>query len=169
MGIKIKGTGDQTVFTNSEEIAILNAVVKCASWGFPLDSKDLRTFVKTYLDEQGKNCSRFNDNLPGIDWVRGLLERHKNFVGLRLASNITITRASVSSEILTTYFNNLKDTVVNVPPTNIFNYDETNVSDNPGKSLVIYRRGTKYPEKPYQNHSKSATSIMIYGSTAINM
>ena len=47
-----------------------------------------------------------------------------------------------------------------MPLSNIVNYDETNLSDDPGKRKVIIRRGTKYPERVI-NSSKSSTSVMF--------
>jgi len=64
---------------------------------------------------------------------------------------------------LTEYFNNLEETLNEIPPSNIFNYDETNVGDDPGNRKLIYRRGVKYPEN-IVNHTKSCTTIMICGS-----
>lgn len=37
-----KVVGGQTVFSNEEEKSILNAVIKCGDWGFPLSLMDLR-------------------------------------------------------------------------------------------------------------------------------
>ena len=50
-------------------------------------------------------------------------------------------------------------TVENVPPNNIFNFDESNLSDDPCKKSAIFRRGVKYPEK-ILNHSKDSTTVM---------
>ena len=59
------------------------------------------------------------------------------------------------------YFSNinLEKTLAIIPPSNIMNYDETNLTDNLGKSKVVMKRGTKYPER-ILDHSKSAISIM---------
>lgn len=69
----------------------------------------------------------------------------------------------MSHESINAYFDNLTPVITNVPPLNIFNYDETNMSDDPGKNKGIYKRGVKYPEK-IMNFSKSATTIMVCGS-----
>jgi hypothetical protein len=45
---------------------------------------------------------------------------------------------------------------------NILNYDETNLTDDPGKYKVICRRGCKYPEK-ILNSSKVGISLMFAG------
>ena len=46
-----------------------------------------------------------------------------------------------------------------------FNYDESNLTDDPGKKKLLYRRGIKYPEK-VMNPNKSSTTIMLCGSAS---
>ncbi|XP_030754175.1 jerky protein homolog-like [Sitophilus oryzae] len=162
-GRNVKMAGGQSIFSHAEEIAILNAVVKCADWGFPLSMLELRMFAKSFLDQSGRKIKCFQNNLPGKDWVRSLLKRHNTSVAQRVSANINKERASISRDTINKYFDNLKETVKDIPPQNIFNYDETNVNDEPGKGKGIYRRGVKYPEK-IANHSKSATTIMVCGS-----
>ena len=69
----------------------------------------------------------------------------------------------MSRETVTKYFDNLADSIKDVVPANITNYDETNLADDPGRKKVILRRGTKYPER-VMNQSKSATSVMYAGT-----
>ena len=63
----------------------------------------------------------------------------------------------------TDYLKNLGSTIDERPPSNIFNLNETNLSDDSGISRFIFRRGVKYPER-IVNFSKSVTSIMMCGS-----
>ena len=63
------------------------------------------------------------------------------------------------------YIENLKELVKNLSAENIWNLDETNLTDDPGKRRVICRRGIKYPKKAC-NFSKSSTSLMMCGSAA---
>ncbi|KAJ8911226.1 hypothetical protein NQ315_014938 [Exocentrus adspersus] len=63
------------------------------------------------------------------------------------------------------YFENLSRSLVNVPPQNILNFDESNLTDDPGAKKCIFRRGIKYPER-VMNTSKSAISIMFAASAA---
>lgn len=44
--------GGQSAFSQAEEVAILNAVVKCADWGFPLSILELRMFAKSFLENR---------------------------------------------------------------------------------------------------------------------
>ena len=49
------------------------------------------------------------------------------------------TRAEVL-EIISACFNILKQSLNEIPAQNIFNYNETNVTDNPGIKTVFVRR-----------------------------
>lgn len=162
-GLHGRTHGGQPVFSHAEEVAILKAAATCAEWGFPLTILDLRMFAKSYLDKQGKVVDRFPNNLPGVEWALSVLKRHKNAYGQRIATNIKRSRAAVGRDSINKYFDNIEREVEGIPASNIFNYDESNLSDDPGKKKCIYRRGVKYPEK-VMNFSKSCTTVMICGS-----
>ncbi|KAE9542276.1 hypothetical protein AGLY_003403 [Aphis glycines] len=164
-GNHIKKTGSPTVFSDKDEMAFLTAAIKCGQWGFPLTLMDLRLIAKLFLDSKGIMVEKFSNNLPGRDWAQSMLNRHNNLACQRVATNIARNRAEVSPEIISEYFDNLQKVIENVSAQNIYNYDESNLQDNPGKLKMIFQRGTKYSER-IQNHSKSATSIMVCGSAA---
>ncbi len=50
-----------------------------------------------------------------------------------------------------------------VPPENILNYVEINISDDPGHENLIFKCGKKYPEHII-NYTKGSTSIMFCGT-----
>lgn len=159
---KHKGTiGHPTVFSKEEE-CFAQHLITLSDFGFPVDELDLRTFIKTYLDKQGKHEARFKDNVPGLEFVRSLLERH-NILTRRFSSNTNKARIAVNEELLTEYVEHLKVELEGIPPSQIWNYDETNLTDDPGKKKVICRRGSKYVEQ-FTNHSKVATSVMLCGN-----
>lgn len=107
---------------------------------------------------------QFQQNIPGYEWTKAFLKRHEELT-TRISSNIKKVRAKVSAVDIESYVENLKEVVDGVPSTHIFNYDETNLTDNPGNKKVICKRGAKYVEN-ICNHSKSATSIMMSGNAA---
>ncbi|XP_065652789.1 uncharacterized protein LOC136080108 [Hydra vulgaris] len=74
----------------------------------------------------------------------------------------------VNEEILKDYIQQLSKTVQNVPPSNIYNYDETNLSDDPGSKKCLVKRGNKYPAN-IRNTSKTSISIMISGNAAVEV
>ena len=100
--------------------------------------------------------------MPCNDWVRSFLKWRKSEIAERMCQNIKRNRAAVSPDIIEKYFENLTKTIKDVPPSNILNFDETNLTDDPGRKKVIMKRGTKYPER-IMNSIKSATSIMYAG------
>lgn len=156
----VKPHGGQPALNTNEESFIVSRIQICADWGYPLDAFTLRMLVKQYLDEIGKTVRRFKNNIPGRDWAYSFLRRHKKEISERFCQNIKRSRAAVSREVITEYFKLLEKELKDVPPQNILNYDETNLSDDPGRKKVIVRRGCKYPER-IMNSSKSSTSIMF--------
>lgn len=52
-----------------------------------------------------------------------------------------------------------------VLPQLIINYDETNMTDDPGKCKVITRRGCKHPKRILDS-SKSSVSVMFAGKAS---
>lgn len=52
-----------------------------------------------------------------------------------------------------------------IPPANIVNYDETNLSDDPGRKKCIFQRVTKYPERTVHS-SRSLTSKTFAGTAS---
>lgn len=164
-GLHIKKSGGQTAFSLEEEKQLIRCATICGEWGFPLSLTDLRQLAKNWLDSQGRTIEKFSNNLPGPDWVYSLLKRHKTELTQRLAANIKRARADVSRDVLNKYFDNLQETIEGIPASHVFNYDETNLQDDPGRKKLLYSRGVKYPERVC-NFTKTATSIMMCGSAS---
>jgi hypothetical protein len=64
-------------------------------------------------------------NTSGRDWVKKFLSRHKHLT-TRLTQNIKRNRAETNPDVITKYFEALKDSLAGVPAQNIANYNETN-------------------------------------------
>ena len=92
------------------------------------------------------------------------MRRHPE-ITVRFASNIKRKRAAIGADTINEYFDHLSKELEGVPPTNIWNYDETNLTDDPGNKRIITKRGMKYPERII-NSTKTATSLMFCGSAA---
>ena len=159
-GPNLKKHGGQTALSLEEEQLFVDRLKICGEWGCPIDTTTLRLLVKDFLDRRGKEVKRFKDNLPGRDFVESFIKRHKEQLAVRMCQNIKRSRAGVTPETINNYFDELTNELKDVPLSNIVNYDETNLSDDPGKRKVIIRRGTKYPERAI-NSSKSSTSVMF--------
>ena len=103
---------------------------------------DIRLLVKDYLDKKGVNDTKFKDNLPGEDWMRGFIRRHN--LTQRLADNVKPARAEISKEQVDLYFDELEETLRTIPVENIYNYDEINVTEGPGAKKVVCKRGLNH-------------------------
>ena len=156
-----KSVGRSLVFTDEEEQLFETRVALMCDWGFPIDFQDLRILISSYLRKKNRIVKRFASNVPGDDWIRGFIKRRK--LTNRLTSNIKRKRAEITKESLERYFTNIKTELEGVPAANVWNYDETNLTDDPGRKKAIMRRGTKYPERVI-NHSKVGFSIMFCGN-----
>ena len=154
--------GGQQKISAEWESEIASAIDTLVDWRVPLTGLEVRGLVKAFVDVVGLEHQLFkNDNLPGVDWLRGFLKR--NNMTLRTASNVTSARAKVSADTINSYFDELQKELEGIPPSNIFNYDETNLSDDPGSTKVVCRRGLRRVER-LMEHSHSSTSIMFCGS-----
>ncbi len=74
--------------------------------------------------------------------------------------NIKRSRAKVSPTDVKDFFERIRPNLVDIPPSHIFNYDETNFQDDPGSEEAFFAGGCKYPET-IKNHSKTSFSVMF--------
>ena len=149
-----------------EDIIVKRIEIMC-DWGFPLDGNDLKHIVQSYLNKIGVTEPRFKDNKPNNDFVFHFKHRHPELTE-RFAGNIKRSRAAVSHAVINDFFDNLEKELEGFSADDIYNYDETNLSDDPGRKKCLMKRGTKYPER-IMNHSKASTSIMFCGNAAGEM
>lgn len=159
---KMQPHGGQPALGDGVEKHLVDRLIVCGQWGYPLDRLDMRLIVKGYLDRRGMKVVKFENNMPGVEWANSFLKRHNDKLAKRMCQNIKRNRAAVSPNIVNEYFDNLDESLKDIPPSNIMNYDETNLSDDPGRKQVIMKRGTKYPER-IMNSTKSSTSLMYAG------
>ena len=159
LGKHTKHYGRPTALKKRDEEILAGVLDKLADWNFPVGNTEIKVMVKDLLDARGEVSNHFRNNTPGDDWVRNFKKR--NSCKTTAATNIKPSRAGVSADDIKQFFDNLEETLEgeNVPPSNIFNYDETNFKDEPGRQWVIVRRGRRRTEKVIEN-SKSQISVM---------
>ena len=113
--------------------------LKSSEFGFPVGAFELRCIMKGYSDKQGLMIPQFKNDIPGNDWVRSFLKKHKDLT-VRLSSNIKHKRAEVCSIMIVEYFIYITKELKNLSPENIWNYDKTNLDDDPCKKMIITKR-----------------------------
>lgn len=160
-GLHAKSYGGQKRLSTECENLIASAVKTLADWTIPMTGGEIRSLVKNYLDALNLPKEIFKDNMPGRDWLKGFMHRHR--LTKRVADNVYSSRAKINAEVVDSYFDHLEEELRGIPPSNIFNYDETNLTDDPGSVEVIVTRGRKRVER-IKEHSKQSTSIMFCGN-----
>lgn len=153
-------SGNHTALLAGEERALAENMATLGDFGLAFDQEELRSFVKDHLDKMQRSIPQFKNNRPGIDWVYGFMKRHSDLLSNRHCQNISRKRAAVSETIVSAYFANLEASISGIDPEFIINYDETNLTDDPKTKLMIFRKGSKHPER-IMNTTKSSTSIMF--------
>ena len=153
----------ETCLTPEEEETFVDHLVIVAEWGFPFDHSDLRYMAKAYLDTCDNKITCFKDNLPGSEWTSSFFKRHANVLSVRNCQNLTRGKSQLEPGIINDFFDHYEKSVSGIPPSNIFNYDETGLVDDPGVKRCIFRRGLKYPER-VMSSSKSSMSVMFCGN-----
>ena len=155
--------GRPTVLTQVEEKLLVERLILMGEWAFPLTKNDIRHVVKSYLDKTSR-ITRFNDNLPSIDYVNGFLKRHQE-LSVRSANLIKRSRGKLSPDMVNEFFDLFEVTAADIDPTHVFNYDETNLTNNPGAQKAVFKSGQKYTEK-IQDATKSSVSVMFCASAS---
>ncbi|XP_065658224.1 uncharacterized protein LOC136082729 [Hydra vulgaris] len=157
-----KKHGGQTRLDSKIENLFVQTIIHMTDWRVPFDSLDIRLLVKSYCDKVKINDARFKNNMPRVDWVQSFIKRH--CLTNRVADNVKHSRAVVNEETVNKYFDNLYLDLKDIPRENIYNYDETNITDNPGSKSVIVRRGHGNRVDKKQKYSKQSTSLMFSGN-----
>jgi hypothetical protein len=98
--------GRSTELSKEEEEHFVERILVMSNWGFPLSKGDLTNLIKHYLDRQGRT-TRFTDNLPGRDFVRGFLKRHPR-LSVRKVNLIKRGRAVVSQGVVNKFLTGLR-------------------------------------------------------------
>ena len=147
--------------SEEEENLLSDRIKLMGDWGFPLTMIDVRKLVQDYFNSTGKR-SRWVDNYPGEDWAYGFVKRRKDLSN-RMSNLIKRSRAALSRDQVKEFMENYTKVAGDIPPSNVFNYDETNLTEDPGAKKALFRRGVKYAEK-VSNHSKASLSVMFCGS-----
>ncbi|KAG5866306.1 hypothetical protein JTB14_002185 [Gonioctena quinquepunctata] len=79
-----------------------------------------------------------------------------------MCQHIKRARAKVDHNAINLYFDELNLSMEGVLPHSVINYDETNITDDPGRKKVV-RRGCRHPERIIDS-SKSSTSVIFAGA-----
>jgi hypothetical protein len=108
--------------------------------------RDLQDLVQAYCVENEVR-TRWKNDRPGSDWIRSFKRRWSHRVKVKKPSNIKRTRAKVGPADIRAFFERLRPNLAGIPPTHIFNYDESPIKDDPQAEDAFFSTGCKYYEQ----------------------
>ncbi len=149
------------------EEVLVQCLEMCAEFQYPLKKRDLQDLVQSYCVTNSVK-TRWENDSPGYDWIRSFKDRWRHRVKVNKLSNIKRSRAKVSPDDIKEFFERLKPNVEGIPPTHIFNFDESPIKDDPGAEDAFFAKGQKYYEQ-VMNHSKAGYSLMFCCNAARDM
>lgn len=139
--------GRSTALTVEEEEYLVKLIETLQEWGELCTYKDVMKYAVEYVNLLGLQ-SRFQSGSPTKEWYYGFIKRWSHRLQIMKSCRLEKSRANVSREIVDGWFNKLyavlkKLNILN-KPSNIFNADESGFGDDPGKKVVLVKRGTKH-------------------------
>ncbi|MBM3938750.1 MAG: hypothetical protein FJ333_08900 [Sphingomonadales bacterium] len=146
------------------EQALVKCLVKCAEFNFPMRKRDLQELVQAYCTEHNI-ATRWPDARPSNDWCKAFLNRWKDTVKLRKPTNIRRSRADLHPDEVTKFFEHIAPSLEGIPATHVFNYDESNLRDDPGSEKAFFSKKTRHCEQ-VMDHSKVNFTVMFCVSAA---
>jgi len=165
--------GRPTVLTHSEEVELVDWVVKMCKIGYGKTKQELLLTVKKMLDFEGRQ-TRFKNNLPGKQWFYDFVKRHQ-VLSIRSTQILGRERAIISQESINKWYDDLKaffENEVDVgmtvfqDPSRIYNADETVCPLEPPSGKVLAPRGAKFVYKTGSSDKTQITVLACMSATA---
>jgi hypothetical protein len=151
--------GRPTELSAGIEEGLVVCLEKCAEFQYPMTKRQLQDLVQEYCIENNVR-TKWEDDRPGIGWVRKFKQRWSHRVKVRRPTNIKRSRAKISPDTVRAFHAQIAPNLEGVPSKNIFNYDETGFKDDPGSEDAFFGGSCKIYEK-IRNHSKTTVSVMF--------
>ena len=134
-----------TTLSKQEEEDIAHAFVYLSEAGAPVGRRQLCQTVKSFLDNVGRE-TRFENNLPGKDWILAFEHRNSHILTRRKPEILTSSRArALNKDVLKAFFDMweqiLEKNCLRDQPHRIFNCDETGLNTDPTYEKIYTRKG----------------------------
>ena len=169
--------GRPTVLTHSEEVELIDWVVKMCKIGYGRTKQELLLTVKRMLDFEGRQ-TRFKNNFPGKQWFYDFVKRHQ-VLSIRSTQILGRERAIISQEFINKWYDDLHfvhyvkaffenevdgGMTVFQDPSSIYNADETGCPLEPPSGKLLAPRGAKFV---YKTGSSDKTQITVLACMSV--
>lgn len=162
-GVKSSTFGRDTCIPHAEEQTIANCLITMERWGFGLSKKELLEAIGRYTVVNNISTP-FKNGIPGHDYFR----RFKKQFGLSIKKpqSVEVARKrSIDPFTVSEYFRLLKEVTTGVPPSQIYNLDESSFCLDPKKVKVVGAKGTA-AHRATSGTGRDNISVLIGASAA---
>ena len=134
--------------------------------GFSPTKEQIKDIVEEYVQLHELSTPFKNDH-PGRDWIRHFMNRNK--LSLKKATMTSTARKSAMGNpfIVYNFFNVIEDIINNhnIPPSNIWNCDESGFTHDPSECLVISVKGEVAYKVTYGPGQENTTTLAVASAT----
>lgn len=143
---------------------LVDWIFYCSERGFPVSKSMLLQCVQKLVVELGRKTP-FKHNKPGRHWWESFCRRHPE-ISSRVAQNLNMSRVSVTENVLTEWFDEVKQylqkkDLLDIHPSRIYNLDESAFFLVPKGDNVLVRRGSKSVYKVVHGDEKESITVLF--------
>lgn len=150
--------GRAPVIPKDIEDAMVSKAMSRADQGFGLSKRTMIARAGTLCKTMGFR-NNFTNGVPGKAWWAGLKSRHPALT-LRRPEKLSTTRSrAMNPTVVGAYFKDLHFEVASLPPTSIWNMDETNMCLEHKPANVVARKGAKTVPGRTSNSRETVTFL----------
>lgn len=162
--------GPKTILNSNIENKIVQCLFTLADAGFPISKQQLLDNVADLMSKEEVNP--FKDGGPGKKWFQLFRTRHPT-ISMRVAQNISKSRAKVTESNLRNWFENVRKfcetsdcTDALNDPKRIYNLDETAFFLAPTPDKVMAKKGSRTVYNITKNSDRQCTTVLMGGNAS---
>ncbi|XP_039300746.1 tigger transposable element-derived protein 1-like [Nilaparvata lugens] len=158
--------GPKSTLNEEEEGVLVLWIKSMAARGFPVTTAQLIESVQHLIKKLGRE-NPFKEGKPGRKWLKLFMQRHPTITN-RISENLTMSRASVTKQYITKWFNEVESflkeksyfEILN-DSNRVFNGDESAFFLNPKGNRVLAPKGAKSVYLTVNSDDKECLTVLI--------
>lgn len=168
VGHRSGGKSSPRVLSIEEEGELCSRIIKISQSGFPLTSTKIRETAYIYAKKKGIGGFSKTSGTAGPKWFRSFMKRHPQLT-VKRATQISRKRVNaLTKEGVQRWFNEYTRNVVEKyginNPRNIWNVDETSVTNFPKEGKFVGKKGARLSQ--VVGNERATTSTVLMGANA---
>lgn len=165
----MKKPGPCSIMKADEEAALVQWILYCSRFGFPVTRSQLLNSV-AHLMKELKRENPFTDGVPGRSWLEAFFKRHPE-VTTRVSLSLSNSRTTVTKEALNNWFIQVeKDltakNLIDIDNSRVFNINESAFYLNPTSDKAIVKIGDMADHSFVRNDDKECLTVLCVANAS---